>query len=81
MVKYGKLIDGSLRLAPKRVNYKGKQIINPRAEVLIELGYKPIKYTDMPEETEGYYWVSKWQETENEIIQIWEKEIISESEE
>lgn len=71
MTKYGKLIDGFLRIAPKRVEYEGKQIINPRPEILLALGYKPIVYTPIPEEIEGYYWVSEWEETETEIVQMW----------
>lgn len=78
---HGQLINNVLKLAPKRIEYKGKQIINPRAEILIVLGYKPIRYTDPPEEIEGCYWKSKWKEAETEIVQTWVSEPIYEPEE
>ena len=38
----------------------------------MELGYKPVVYTDMPTDAEtGKHYESSWTETEAEIIQTW----------
>ena len=69
---YAKLQNGMLRSAPKTVTWNGCTVNNPSAEKLMELGYKPVVYTDMPENTtEGKHYESSWTETEAEIIQTW----------
>lgn len=69
---YAKLQNGMLRSAPKTVTWNGCTVNNPSAEKLMELGYKPVRYTDMPTEVvEGKHYESGWTETESEIIQTW----------
>lgn len=69
---YAKLQNGMLRSAPKTVTWNGCTVNNPSADKLVELGYKPVRYTDMPENTtEGKHYESSWTETEAEIIQTW----------
>ena len=69
---YAKLQNGMLRSAPKTVTWKGCTVNNPSGEKLVELGYKPVVYTDMPENTEtGKHYESSWTETEAEITQVW----------
>ena len=69
---YAKLQNGMLRSAPKTVTWNGCTVNNPSAEKPMELGYKPVVYTDMPENTtEGKHYESSWTETEAEIIQTW----------
>lgn len=69
---YAKLQNGMLRSAPKTVTWNGCTVNNPSAEKLMELGYKPVVYTDMPETTvEGKHYESSWEETETEITQVW----------
>ena len=69
---YAKLQNGMLRSAPKTVTWNGCTVNNPSADKLMELGYKPVVYTDMPENTtEGKHYESSWTETEAEIIQTW----------
>lgn len=47
---YGKIIDGRLVIAGNTIiNKDGGITTNPKAEQLIELGYKEIEYTDKPE--------------------------------
>lgn len=69
---FAKLIDGSLVVAPKIVRYQGRIVINPDAEKLTELGYKPVTYTEPPELEPGYIAVPVWTETEEAIVQDWE---------
>ena len=70
---YGKLIDNQLYLAPRQVIYNGKRISNPRPEILLALGYKPVEYTDPPAPIEGYHPESSWVETDDAIVQIWQQ--------
>lgn len=69
---YAKLQNGMLHSAPKTVTWNGCTVNNPSADKLVELGYKPVVYTDMPENTEtGKHYESSWTETEAEITQVW----------
>lgn len=69
---YAKLENGYLRSAPKTVQWQGHTVNNPSADKLAELGYKPVVYTDMPDNTEeGKHWESSWTEEETEIKQVW----------
>lgn len=69
---HAKLQNGFLRSAPKTVTWRNCTVNNPSADKLVELGYKPVIYTDMPTEVvEGKRYESGWTETESEIIQTW----------
>lgn len=69
---YAKLQNGILKRAPKTVTWRNCTVCNPGPEQLTELGYKPVRYTDMPENTtEGKHYESGWTEEENEIVQTW----------
>lgn len=69
---YAKLINGTLRSAPKKVDYNGKVIFNPPEEVLLDMGYLPVTYTDMPADVpEGRHYESHWEQTDVEIMQVW----------
>ena len=68
---HAKLQNGYLRSAPKTIVLDGKSINNPLPEELEELGYKPVVYTDMPDNTEeGKHWESEWKEGDV-IEQVW----------
>ena len=69
---YAKLISGTLRSAPKKVTYNGKTIFNPPEEILLDMGYLPVAYTDMPPDTpDGQHYESSWSQTDTEIVQVW----------
>lgn len=69
---YAKLQKGMLISAPRTVKWHGCMVNNPSAEKLMELGYKPVVYTDMPTDAEtGKHYESSWEETETEITQVW----------
>lgn len=69
---YAKLQNGILRSAPKTVQWRNCTVNNPSIDKLVELGYKPVVYTDMPENTtEGKHYESSWEESDTEIIQVW----------
>lgn len=69
---YAKLINGTLRSAPKKVDYNGKTIFNPPGDILQALGYYPVTYTDPPDDaTVGQHYESSWSQGETEILQVW----------
>lgn len=69
---YAKLISGTLRSAPKKVTYNGKVIFNPPEEILLDMGYLPVTYTDMPTDaSNGQHYESYWEYTDTEIVQVW----------
>ena len=69
---YAKLINGTLRIAPRTVDYNGNTILNPPEDIILELGYLPVTYTDMPTDTpDGQHYESHWEQTDTEIVQVW----------
>lgn len=48
-MQYAKLENGQLIHAPGEVRQDGMVIMNPGAEILGPMGYKPLSYTDRPE--------------------------------
>lgn len=68
----GKLIDGALSYAPKKIVIDGKTIFNPGEDVLRGQGYKEMQTTDMPDDaTEGKVYVSGWMDAGDAIQQTW----------
>lgn len=72
-MKYAKLINGYPSYAPNPIIYNGNYIGNPPIFVYEEKGYKPLVYTPQPDTEGDKYYIATWTETENEIIQGWEK--------
>lgn len=69
---YAKLINGALRSAPNKVDYNGKTIFNQPEEILLDMGYFPVTYTDMPTDaSNGQHYESRWEQTDTEIVQAW----------
>ena len=72
-MEYAKLVNGSLRASPKNIEHSGKIICNPKEYALLELGYLPVRNTDMPTDaTTGQHYEPHWEQTEMEIVQVWE---------
>ena len=70
---YANLINGTLRSATKKVDYNGKTIFIPPDDVLLDMGYFPVAYTDMPTDApDGQHYESSWSQTDAEIAQVWE---------
>lgn len=68
---YAKLIDGNLRIAPKKLSGDGVIVYNPPEEMYLEQGWLPVTYTDPPEAPSGYYYESGWEEQTDAIVQTW----------
>lgn len=68
---YGKLENGVLKYAPKTILVDRVQVTNPTHEMLVEVGYLPVKLTDAPATAEGFIAVPSWEQTESEIARTW----------
>ena len=69
---YAKLTNGILRSAPKKVDCNGKTIFNPPDDILLDVGYFPVTYIDMPTDApDGQHYESHWEQTDTEIVQVW----------
>ena len=69
----GKLVNGALSYAPRKIIIDGKTIFNPGEELLKERGYKDVELSEAPTvSTQTQQAVPSWQEQEDKIIQTWE---------
>lgn len=69
----GKLVNGALSYAPRKIIVDGKTIFNPPKDVLKEQGYKEVETSEAPTvSTQTQQAVPSWQEQENKIVQAWE---------
>lgn len=70
---YGTIKDGQLIAAPRVVTIGNSVVSNPTEVQLIELGYKPISYTEKPtDEQLGQSYIETWVVNGNSIVQTWE---------
>jgi hypothetical protein len=65
--------DTTVQYAPKYVVIDGTVYTNPDASRLSEAGYKPLHADERPEEEEGYYISSVYEDTEEAVLQHWTK--------
>lgn len=70
MQKYGKLIDGQLAFLSPPLKIGGQDTYTNDATILRAQGWKPVVFTDPPEQ-EGHYATSEWAETADAITQVW----------
>ena len=69
----GKLIDGVLYSAPRKIIIDGKTIFNPGENVLRGQEYKDVETSEAPEIlTQTQRAVSSWQDQEDKIVQVWD---------
>lgn len=78
---YGKLIDGNLILAPRKLTVGEYVVYNPTPEMLIADGWKTVIFTDPPQTEPGYVAVPGWTENALEIVQVWTVEQVPITEE
>lgn len=69
----GKLVNGAISYAPRKIIIDGKTIFNPGEELLKEQGYKDVETSESPVvSTQTQQAVPSWTEQENKIVQSWE---------
>ena len=67
----GKIINGQLAYPPNRIVLNGMQIFNPTDDQLIQVGYKPITETDMPDDApDGWHYEAVYTDGDT-ITQSW----------
>lgn len=69
---YGKLINNTLSIAPRRLTINGCAVFNPTDAQYEAAGYLPVIYTPAPEAPEGHYAEPHWEEQDGEIVEVWE---------
>ena len=69
---YGKIINDSFVVAPKKIITEDSTIYNPSVSMLESLGYKYVMQTPMPV-LDGYFYTPKYTENDDNIIQSWEQ--------
>ena len=68
----GKLVNGVISYAPKKIIVDGKTIFNPEEELLKEQGYKEIRESDIPDDApDGKIYVSSYEDKGDYIEQVW----------
>lgn len=65
-MKYGKVTNGHLDVAPTKIKVNGRVILSPRAVDYRAAGYLPIDTTSNP--PEGYEWKDKWEIRDGKIV-------------
>lgn len=73
---YAKIIDGVLTPAPKKINriIDGQEYttFNPTGEMLAEQGWKPVVYTNPPDDApDGWHYEDSFADGNGEIVQEW----------
>lgn len=77
-MRYGKIVNGNLELAPNPLIIDGKHVFTSDPDIFAWEGYLPIEYTPVPDYPEGYEATYKWAEKDRRIIRIWEIQPASE---
>lgn len=70
-MRYGKLIDGAMQYAPKKIKNGDSIIYNPTPETLTVWGYMPVIVTDAPQTETGYQAVGEWVIEDGQIVLQW----------
>lgn len=75
-MQYGKFIKetGFVEYTPSRIELDGKYIINPREELLEQLGYKKIVDGEIPRDKEGYHLKVSYKEYDTHIERVYSLE-------
>ena len=69
----GKLVNGAISYAPRKLVIDGKTIFNPTESLLKEQGYKDVETSESPAvSSQTQQAVPSWTEQENKIVQSWE---------
>lgn len=70
----GKIIDGVLTYPPNRIILNGMQIFNPTQEQLMQVGWKTVTETPIPEDpaSEGQHYEATYEDKGDYIEQVWE---------
>lgn len=68
---YAKFIDGEIIFAKRIEEIDGVQVKFPTEEQYRSIGFKPVRFAEIPEEREDGSWREEYEEADNEIVQRW----------
>lgn len=68
---YAKFIDGEIIFAKRIEEIGGVQVKFPTEEQYRSIGFKPVRFTEMPEAPDGYRYEEGFREETDEIVQTW----------
>lgn len=68
---YGKIENGALVLAPRKIKIDGGICYNPDVKLLAEAGYLPVVNAPYPQD--GCEYAETWEEKDGEIVCVWVK--------
>lgn len=73
-MKYAKLTGGVIEYAHTAVVYKGKRVVNPSEEVLLELGYLPVDSSAAPPQNppKGKHYEHFWVTENGKLCRRWQ---------
>ncbi len=71
---FAKLKDNGYLEYPKTnvVLPSGRTVTNPTDEMLIELGFKKLIRIQQPDPVLGFYFTSHFEETDDQIVEVWD---------
>lgn len=69
---YAKFIDGEIIFAKRIEEIDGVQVKFPTEEQYRSIGFKPVRFTEMPEAPDGYQYEEGFREETDAIVQTWE---------
>lgn len=69
---YGKLENGYIQFAPKKLIIGDSAVYNPTNEQYTADGWKPCEFSDMPVAEIGYHVEESWADNGEALVQSWE---------
>lgn len=80
-MKFGKVVDGRLEIAPLFIKKDGVIIYTNSITEFAKLGYKPVQYVDAPDEMDKNSLTYHWEDDGDSCLQVWDETSLISSEE
>lgn len=71
MKQFGKIVNRELQKPSYPIKHNDRDYFTTDPQLMLELGWKELVYTQRPISTEGQY-IFHWEETDTQLIQTWE---------
>lgn len=71
MKQFGKIVNKELQKPSYPIKHNDRDYFTTDPQLMLELGWKELVYTQKPISTEGQY-IFHWEETDTQLIQTWE---------
>jgi len=77
-MRYAKIVDGKLFVAPNPLSFAGVRTYNPPDALFVSAGFLPVEDTPYPDD--GGYYLSHWEEQDCKIVRVWSEVVLPEPE-